>query len=191
MKTATWLILWNRYTWLWSFIVQFPPPPIFSLASMIHWARQIKEVLSSQDAFEMAENSGPLEEIEFWKNRCADLSGITSQLDKPGVKRITRILELAKSSYVAPFLKLSGQIKVSVHGLPDGWVCKSPKLGIATLKLLDLNGNKWWSVYGHVSISYEVCYLLSQIPVMHKKVFSQKIKLGSAHLIYLCHNNGN
>ncbi|GFR64149.1 dynein, axonemal, heavy chain 2 [Elysia marginata] len=78
---------------------------------MIHWARQIKEVLSSQDAFEMAENSGPLEEIEFWKNRCADLSGITSQLDKPGVKRITRILELAKSSYVAPFLKLSGQIK--------------------------------------------------------------------------------
>ena len=79
---------------------------------MIHWARQIKEVLSSQDAFEMAENSGPLEEIEFWKNRCADLSGITTQLDKPGVKRITHILELAKSSYVTPFLKLSGQIKV-------------------------------------------------------------------------------
>ena len=79
---------------------------------MIHWARQIKEVLSSQDAFEMAENSGPLEEIDFWKNRCADLSGITTQLDKPGVKRITHILELAKSSYVAPFLKLSGQIKV-------------------------------------------------------------------------------
>lgn len=81
-------------------------------ASMIHWARQIKEVLSSQDAFEMAENSGPLDEIEFWKNRCADLSGITTQLDKPGVKKITHILELAKSSYVTPFLKLSGQIKV-------------------------------------------------------------------------------
>ncbi|CAG5134523.1 unnamed protein product, partial [Candidula unifasciata] len=79
--------------------------------SIIHWARQIKEVLSSQDAFEMAENSGPLEEIDFWKNRCADLSGITTQLDKPGVKRITQILELAKSSYVAPFLRLAGQIK--------------------------------------------------------------------------------
>ncbi|CAL1538804.1 unnamed protein product [Lymnaea stagnalis] len=78
--------------------------------SMIHWARQIKEVLSTQDAFEMAENSGPLEEIEFWKNRCADLSGITTQLDKDGVKKITQILELAKSSYVAPFLKMSGQI---------------------------------------------------------------------------------
>lgn len=79
---------------------------------MIHWARQIKEVLSSQDAFEMAETSGPLEEIEFWRNRCADLSGISQQLDKPGVKKITEVLTLAKSSYVKPFLKLAGQIKV-------------------------------------------------------------------------------
>ncbi|KAJ8310645.1 hypothetical protein KUTeg_012510 [Tegillarca granosa] len=79
--------------------------------AMIHWARQIKEVLSTQDAFEMAENSGPLDEIEFWKNRCADLTGISTQLDKPGVKKITEILQMAKSSYVAPFLKLSSEIK--------------------------------------------------------------------------------
>jgi len=79
---------------------------------MIHWTRQIKEVLSAQDAVQTSENAGPLEEIEFWKNRCADLSGITTQLDKPGVKRITSLLQLAKSSYVAPFLKLSSQIKV-------------------------------------------------------------------------------
>lgn len=61
----------------------------------------------------MAENAGPLDEIEFWRNRCVDLSGITSQLEKPGVKHITQILELAKSSYVAPFLRLSSQIIVS------------------------------------------------------------------------------
>lgn len=80
---------------------------------MIHWTRQIKEVLSSQDSLQTAaENAGPLEEIDFWKNRCADLSGISLQLDKSGVKKITQILELAKSSYVGPFLKLSGQIKV-------------------------------------------------------------------------------
>ncbi|ESP04959.1 hypothetical protein LOTGIDRAFT_184938 [Lottia gigantea] len=83
--------------------------------AMIHWARQIKEVLNSQDAFEMSENSGPLEEIEFWKNRCTDLSGISNQLDKPGIKRITEILQLAKSSYVPPFLKLSSQIKEGSH----------------------------------------------------------------------------
>ncbi|XP_021360073.1 dynein heavy chain 2, axonemal-like isoform X4 [Mizuhopecten yessoensis] len=79
--------------------------------AMIHWARQIKEVLNNQDAFEMAENSGPLDEIEFWKNRCTDLTGISTQLDKQGVKKITEILQMAKSSYVAPFLKLSSEIK--------------------------------------------------------------------------------
>lgn len=81
---------------------------------MIHWARQIKEVLTTQDAFEMAENSGPLDEIQFWKDRCSDLTGISKQLDKSGVKKITEILTCAKSSYVAPFLKLSGEIKVSI-----------------------------------------------------------------------------
>ena len=92
---------------------------------MIHWTRQIKEVLSSQDGLQTAENAGPLEEIEFWKNRCADLSGISDQLDKPGVKRITHILELAKSSYVAPFLRLSGQIKVCAYKyfIPTYYTC--------------------------------------------------------------------
>ncbi|KAL4220766.1 Dynein heavy chain 2 [Mactra antiquata] len=79
--------------------------------AMIHWARQIKEVLNTQDAFEMAESSGPLDEIEFWKNRCQDLSGISTQLDKQGVKKIENILETAKSSYVGPFRKLASQIK--------------------------------------------------------------------------------
>lgn len=87
---------------------------VFVLAAMIHWTRQIKEVLSSQDTFEAAENSGPLEEIEFWQSRCADLSGISEQLDKPGVKRIQSVLEQSKSSYVAPFLKLSKLIQVCV-----------------------------------------------------------------------------
>mgnify|MGYP001798843111 FL=1 len=68
-------------------------------------------MLSSQVTFESSENSGPLEEIDFWQSRCADLSGISEQLDKPGVKRIQAILEMSKSSYVAPFLKLSKLIQ--------------------------------------------------------------------------------
>ncbi|XP_053575482.1 dynein axonemal heavy chain 2 [Bombina bombina] len=79
--------------------------------AMIHWTRQIKEVLSAHEAVEMGESSGPLEEIEFWRDRCTDLSGISQQLDKPGVKHIEQILEKAKSSYVGPFQKLSKQIQ--------------------------------------------------------------------------------
>ncbi|XP_069502374.1 dynein axonemal heavy chain 2 [Ambystoma mexicanum] len=78
---------------------------------MVHWTRQIKEVLSAQEALETGENSGPLEEIEFWADRCKDLSGISQQLDKPGVKHIEAILQLSKSSYIAPFQKLSKQIQ--------------------------------------------------------------------------------
>ena len=85
----------------------------FIAGAMIHWTRQIKEVLSSQDAYETSENAGPLEEIEFWRSRCDDLSGISDQLDKEGVKHIQAILEMSKSSYVAPFKKLSKLIQVS------------------------------------------------------------------------------
>ena len=79
---------------------------------MIHWTRQIKEVLNSQDAYETSENAGPLEEIGFWRSRCEDLSGISDQLDKAGVKHIQAILEQTKSSYVVPFRKLAKLIQV-------------------------------------------------------------------------------
>lgn len=78
---------------------------------VIHWTRQIKEVLASQEAMESADSSGPLEEIEFWKARCEDLSGLTTQLDKPGILKVVKIIERAKSSYLPPFRKLSRMIK--------------------------------------------------------------------------------
>ena len=74
--------------------------------TMIHWTRQIKEVLSAQEAVETNENDGPLEEIQFWQNRCADLSGLSKQLDLPGVKKVEEILAAAKSSYVQSFRKI-------------------------------------------------------------------------------------
>ncbi|XP_037663927.1 dynein heavy chain 2, axonemal isoform X3 [Choloepus didactylus] len=79
--------------------------------SMIHWTRQIKEVLSAQETVEIGDNLGPLEEIEYWRNRCTDLSGIGKQLVKKGVKHIEHILHLSKSSYLAPFMKLAQQIQ--------------------------------------------------------------------------------
>ena len=83
-----------------------------TLVVMIHWTRQIKEVLVSQESLETVDSCGPLEEIEFWRARCEDLSGLTQQLDKPGVLKVAAIVEKAKSSYLAPFRKLSQQIQV-------------------------------------------------------------------------------
>ena len=81
---------------------------------VIHWTRQIKEVLTSQEAMESSDSSGPLEEIEFWRARCEDLSGLTTQLDQPGVTKVVNIIQKAKSSYLTPFQRLSRQIQVSV-----------------------------------------------------------------------------
>ncbi|CDQ91112.1 unnamed protein product [Oncorhynchus mykiss] len=78
---------------------------------MIHWTRQIKEVLNAQETVETGDSSGPLEEISFWRSRCADLSGISQQLQKPGVRHVQTTLQLSKSSYVPPFCKLAKQIQ--------------------------------------------------------------------------------
>ncbi|EGF78014.1 hypothetical protein BATDEDRAFT_91203 [Batrachochytrium dendrobatidis JAM81] len=77
---------------------------------LIHWTRQIKDVVNNQHTLETTENSGPLQEIQFWSSRCDDLSGISKQLDRPDVQQIIRALEMAKSSYLEQFLRLSNLI---------------------------------------------------------------------------------
>jgi dynein heavy chain len=72
-------------------------------STVIHWTRQIKEVVSNQETSHHVDNSGPLEEIEFWRSRTMDLSGIREQLEREGVRRIVQVLELADSSYLKPF----------------------------------------------------------------------------------------
>ncbi|KAI9356982.1 dynein heavy chain and region D6 of dynein motor-domain-containing protein [Zopfochytrium polystomum] len=77
---------------------------------LIHWTQQIKEVVNSQHTSEITENAGPLEEIQFWRSRCDDLSGISDQLSNPELKRILDITALAKSSYLDSFIHLSNLI---------------------------------------------------------------------------------
>jgi dynein heavy chain len=78
---------------------------------LVHWTRQIKEVINNQNTSETSENSGPLEEIEFWRSRCDDLSGIRSQINRPEVQDIIKVLEVAKSSYLDQFYRLSNLIQ--------------------------------------------------------------------------------
>ncbi|KAG1928323.1 dynein heavy chain 2, axonemal-like [Pimephales promelas] len=80
---------------------------------MIHWTRQIKAVLSAQSVSDMGDTSGPLEEISFWKSRCADLESISKQLQKPGVCHIQAILQLHTSNYIPSFCELAKQIQDS------------------------------------------------------------------------------
>ena len=69
-------------------------------STLIHWTRQIKEVVNRQEEGGDADDAGPLAEVQFWSSRTVDLSGIHEQLEREGVKRIVAVLELAKSSCV-------------------------------------------------------------------------------------------
>lgn len=77
---------------------------------VIHWTRQIKDVVNNLDNSTSAESSGPLDEIEFWKARAQDLIGIQEQLQGANVQRIVDALQYAKSNYIAPFHSLTNQI---------------------------------------------------------------------------------
>ena len=80
-------------------------------STLIHWTRQIKEVVNNQDNSELGEDAGPLAEIDFWRSRSVDLGGIREQLDQPGVVDIVAVLEQSKSSYLGPFMNLSNLIQ--------------------------------------------------------------------------------
>eukprot|EP01138_Halocafeteria_seosinensis_P001392 gb/GECG01001428.1/.p1 GENE.gb/GECG01001428.1/~~gb/GECG01001428.1/.p1 ORF type:complete len:4689 (+),score=693.48 gb/GECG01001428.1/:1-14067(+) len=83
-------------------------------STVIHWTRQIKEVVQNQEsgaATASTESSGPLEEVEFWRRRVIDLSGISEQLQREGVNRIVHVLEVADSQYLRPYKQLSQNIQ--------------------------------------------------------------------------------
>lgn len=82
---------------------------------MIHWTRQITAVLNVQVAIDAGDSSGLLDEITFWMNRRDDLSGISQQLQKPGVCHIQAILQSSMSSYVQAFCSLTKEIQVLNH----------------------------------------------------------------------------
>ena len=68
-------------------------------------------MVNNHDNAYNAEISGPIEEINFWRSRTVDLSGISTQLHRPDVKKVISVLEAAKSSYLAPFVTLSKRIQ--------------------------------------------------------------------------------
>jgi dynein heavy chain, axonemal len=79
-------------------------------STIIHWTRQIKGVLGGSDSSGDSEASTLLVEIDAWKSRVDDLSGVQEQLQREEVGQIINTLQLAKSSYLTLFLSLKEQI---------------------------------------------------------------------------------
>ena len=78
--------------------------------TLIHWYRQIKDVVNNQDTPD-SENAGPLTEIAYWRQRKINLSNIDQQLERPELHKIKNIVNLVDRSYVKNFEDLTKNIK--------------------------------------------------------------------------------
>ena len=88
-------------------------------STVIYWTRQIKEVVSNQDAQTSQESTSPLDELEHWKNRTQNLKSLTTRLQEKQLKRIIEVLTKANSSYLSGFKELEEKIKVGYDEAND------------------------------------------------------------------------
>eukprot|EP00752_Nemacystus_decipiens_P011484 g10196.t1 len=92
-------------------------------STLITWTKQIKNEPEAslptsstaasegkkqqrQQQRQPSHHPGPLEELEFWEQKAADLNGMFSQLQSSRVRKILRYLDRSKSTYSTPFAKL-------------------------------------------------------------------------------------
>lgn len=80
-------------------------------STLIHWTRQIEEMVKNQAIGQQTNDEGPLEEIEFWRARTVDLVSVREQLNKTGVQNIITVLRKAGSTYLDRFDTLAGSIE--------------------------------------------------------------------------------
>lgn len=74
-------------------------------SALLHWTRQVKEVLAQSDA-PAGLAGGLLAEVGFWRKRASDLGGIVAQLAAPDAAQLLAVLDAAGSPYLGPFLGL-------------------------------------------------------------------------------------
>ncbi|XP_030631579.1 dynein axonemal heavy chain 9 isoform X2 [Chanos chanos] len=79
---------------------------IHSIESVVvEWSHQIREVLKRDSSEPLLEGKNPTPDVElnFWKNRYADLECIHSQFKAPKVSKMAVLLEAMESSYYPAF----------------------------------------------------------------------------------------
>jgi len=84
----------------------------FLEGALISWTVQIKEQLTSKpDAlFEDGKLPAPVEYIDFWKEKSANLNLVCEQLDGPKIQKIVTALDKARSPYLPAFRGLCQEV---------------------------------------------------------------------------------
>ncbi|KAF8783159.1 Dynein heavy chain 2 like protein [Argiope bruennichi] len=89
-----------------------------------------------------SEESGPLEEIEFWKLKCNDLKKVLYQLERDDVKMCIEILKAAKLTSYFKFMEVSNQLQnqfnIAQNNVKFLSILKTPCKDIETAALSEI-----------------------------------------------------
>ena len=149
---------------------------------IVHWAKQIKGVLNSQTNQNDTDSSGPIEEINFWRNCKKNLVNIKYQLRNPKVIKILEILKKANSTQLKNLDKITMNIEKGAVQAEDN--LKYLKIfEIPCKKLLELNSKEIPTILNDVFFSirmlWEKCKYYSseeRIANLFRKVSNEIIK---------------
>ena len=80
--------------------------------AIITWTKQIRSVLKldPESQLKAGLNPTPDVEIEFWKNKAANLNSIFEQLQGPKIRRVLKALDQSKSTYCTTFARLCKEV---------------------------------------------------------------------------------
>lgn len=80
--------------------------------AIITWTKQIRSVLKQDPESQLKAGMHPTPdvEIEFWRNKAANLNSIFDQLQGPRIRRVLRALDQSKSTYCTTFARLCKEV---------------------------------------------------------------------------------
>ncbi|TPX70381.1 hypothetical protein SpCBS45565_g01824 [Spizellomyces sp. 'palustris'] len=90
-------------------------------SAVIDWTHQIKEVIKSSSAAPLEEglNPGPMVEIDFWAAKAANLKSIHQQLTDEKIQKISKLLEVSKSTYYPAFKMIFDEVVAALDEAND------------------------------------------------------------------------
>lgn len=83
--------------------------------AIIHWQKQIKNVLKQdpENSLKDGKNPLPMTEIAFWRSKSENLNKICEQLNQESIKKVLKFLEQNKSTQTTPFSKLQKEVQIA------------------------------------------------------------------------------
>ena len=96
--------------------------------AVVTWTRQIKNVLKQEPEglLKGDQNPGPGAELEFWKNKAANLNSIHEQLIGEKIRKVMSVLEATKSTYYPAFDRLCKEVSHSRAESNDNLIYLQP-----------------------------------------------------------------